>query len=30
MRVSKEKVKDRKDALVFVKEAIELYNKWLN
>ena len=30
MRVSKEKAEDRKDALVFVKDAIELYNKWLN
>lgn len=30
MRVSKEKVEDRKDALEFVRDALEVYNKWAN
>jgi hypothetical protein len=30
MRVLKEKVEDRKDALELVRDALDVYNKWLN
>lgn len=30
MRVKKEVVEDRKNALEFVRDALEVYNKWLN
>jgi hypothetical protein len=30
MRVSKEKVEDRKNALEFVRDALDVYNKWTN
>jgi hypothetical protein len=30
MRVKKEVVEDRKNALEFVRDALDVYNKWLN
>jgi hypothetical protein len=30
MRVKKEVVEDRKNALEFVRDALKVYNKWLN